>query len=468
MEGTMPKTAKDKRIDLTSGGMWKGIFRFSLPLMMSNTLQILFNMSDLAVVGHFSGARALGNVGSTSILVALITGFLIGIGAGINALIARHYGAGDHDAVSRGVHTSLIVAIAAGVTLLAIGQIFPRGLLILLNTKSELIDGAELYMRIYFLGMPALAIYDFGNGVLSAIGDTRKPLIFLSAAGVINVILNLFFVIVCKWDVAGVAAASVISQYISAGLIIRSLFRSKDSFALSFKKLAFHAEEARTVLSLGIPAGFQNAIFGISNLFIQAAVNSFDAVMVEGNAAAANADNLVYGVMGAFYVACTSFTAQNYGAGSRKRVSQSFGICLFFSFAVGSVFAGGVLLLGRQFLSIFTSETPVIDAGMKRLMIMGPSYAFSALMDTAISASRGLGKTLKPTIIVISGVCVFRVIWVYTVFAHFGTIPSLYLLYICSWFITGAAETIYYVRSYRRIFSDSLNNFGKLSQSNQL
>lgn len=435
--------------DLTRGPLKKQIFLFSLPLIASNVLQVLFNMSDIAVVGQFAGAAALGAVGSTTTLVTLFTGFLIGLSGGVNVLVAQHFGAKNEAEVRKTVHTAFLVSAAAGLLLAAAGICFARGLLELLHTKPELIDGAELYLRIYFLGMPALALYNFGNAVFSAVGDTKKPLFYLTIAGVVNVLLNLFFVIVCRLDVAGVATASAASQYLSMALTLGALFRRGDACALRLSAVRLDKKCTRKLLMLGIPAGLQSAIFAIANLFIQAAVNSFDATMVEGNSAAANADALVYDVMAAFYTACASFIGQNYGAGRRDRVRKSYLISMAYSFGVAAVMSAVLVLFGRQFLSLFTTEEAVIGAGMKRLVIMGCSYAFSAFMDCSIAASRGLGKTVAPMIIVISGSCVFRVIWIYTVFTYFGTITSLYLLYIFSWAITGAAEAAYFVRSYR-------------------
>ena len=312
-------------------------------------------------------------------------------------------------------------------------------------------DGAVLYLRIYALGMPALAIYNFGNGVLSAIGETKLPLIYLSIAGVLNVLLNLFFVIGCNLAAAGVAIASVIAQYVSATLVVAHLCRRKDSCRLYFSKLHFHKDAARGVLMLGVPGGVQNAIFAIANLFVQTGVNSFDAVMVSGNSAAMNADTLIYNVMGAFYTACASFMGQNMGAGNRERTIKSYRISLLYSFLAGAVFGGLLLIFGRQFLSLFASKPEVIDAGMERVKIMGFTYAISAFMDCTIAASRGIGKGVVPTVIVIMGSCVFRVIWVYTIFAYVGTIASLYLLYAFSWAITAIAEIVYFKVCFRKL-----------------
>ena len=435
---------------LTEGPLARQILIVSLPLALSNLLQVLFNMSDVAVVGRFAGSTALGAVGSTSIFVTLFTGFLIGLGNGINVLVARFYGARNAESVHKTVHSALLVSLVAGVLLLAVGLFGSPALLRLLNTKEDLLPGAILYLRVYFLGMPALALYNYGNAVFSAIGETQKPLRYLSFAGVLNILLNLFFVIVCKLDVAGVALASTIAQCVSAGLILRALTRVQDSYALHLREIRFDPNMTRRILMLGLPAGFQNAIFAIANLFIQAGVNSFDSLMVKGNSAAANADALIYDAMAAFYMACASFMSQNYGAGKADRVKKSYLISLAYSFGVGLVLGGALRLFGREFLALFTTEPAVIDAGMKRVGVMAMAYCISAFMDCTIAASRGLGKTVVPTIIVIMGSCVFRVVWVYTIFARIHTIPSLYLLYPCSWALTAVAEMVYFVGSYKK------------------
>ncbi len=436
--------------DLTQGNLWKRILIFSIPLMLSNVLQVLFNMTDIAVVGQFAGSAALGSVGSTSTLVALFTGILIGMSCGVNVLVALHYGSKKPKEVMETVHTSAIVCFALGVLLTVTGVIYARDILQLLNTKEELIEGAVKYLRIYFIGMPALALYNFGNGVYSAVGETRKPLIYLSVAGVVNVVLNLILVIGFDLGVAGVAVASVIAQYISAALVLASLLSVKDIYGLSPKKLRIHQDKVKAILTIGIPSAMQYAIFQVANLFVQVGVNSFDAVMVEGNSAAANADALVYDVMAAFYTACSSFMSQNYGAGKKDRVLKSFLVSLAYSFGIGTLMGVSLVVFGENFLALFTKDAVVIEAGMKRLTIMGLSYGVSAFMDASIAACRGLGKSVIPTFIVIMGSCVFRVIWVYTIFAHFQTIPSLYLLYIFSWTITAVAEMIYFIAIYKK------------------
>lgn len=442
---------KKYEMDLCTGSLWKKIFMFSVPLMFTNILQVVFNMSDLAVVGNFVGPIALGAVGSTSILVTLFTGVLIGLAGGINAVTALFIGSGNKTELKQTVHTAALISLAAGVLITVLGIAFSRPILTLMHTKDELINDAVLYLQIYLLGMPALGLYNFGNAVLSASGDTKRPLYYLSFAGVLNVLLNLFFVIVCKMGVAGVAVASILSQYLSAVLILRVLFKSSAAFGLQLKELQITPDKAGRILKIGIPSAFQYALFAIANLFVQTGVNSFDHVMVEGNSAAANADPLVYDMMAAFYTACSSFIAQNYGAKKSDRILKSYLICLLYSFVVGLVLGVGLYLLRYPFLSLFTSDTTVVDAGIRRLSIMALSYSVSAFMDCTIAASRGLGKSIVPTIVVIMGSCVFRIVWIYTIFAHFRTIQSLYLLYVFSWTITAIAEIIYFVIVYRKV-----------------
>lgn len=450
--GDVQKMQREKQ-DLTRGPLGKQILFFSIPLIFSNLLQVLFNMADVAVLGKFAGTAALGAVGSTTTLVTMFTDFLIGISGGINVLTARHFGAKDKKNMVETVHTSLLLSIIVGFLLLFGGWIFSKGILLLLQTKHELLSGAVLYIRIYLLGMPALAVYNFGNAVFSAVGETKRPLYYLSLAGASNIVLNLFFVIVCHMDVAGVAAASVISQYISAFLIVRALVRSREIYALRLSDLHISRNNAGAVIHIGVPAGLQNAIFQMANLFIQTGVNSFSATLVAGNAAAMNEDAIVFSVMMAFYTACGSFMGQNYGAGKKERIRKSYLFSLAYAFGSGMILGALMVFFGPSFLRLFTSDAAVIEAGMYRITFMGLFLGFSAFMDCTIAASRALGKSFIPTVIVLLGACVFRIIWVYTIFAYFQTVPSLYLLYIFSWSITAFAEILYFIHVYKKHIS---------------
>ena len=438
---------------MVDGSLWKNMFLFSVPLMLSQLLQVLFNMADVAVVGKFSSAEALGSVGSTTILVSLFTGFLIGMGSAVNVRVAQHLGAQDKPRTRASIRTSFEICLSMGCIIMVLCLASARFILEMLGTKEDLIDGAELYFRIYALGMPALGVFNFGNGVLSAKGDTKRPLAYLMVAGILNVVFNLFFVIICNMAEDGVALASIITQYVSAVLILVHMGKQQDdcSFRLQDLKKGIDKSEQKRILGLGIPAGFQHSIFAIANLFIQGAVNTFDSVMVEGNSAAANADAIIYNVMAAFYTACSTFMGQNLGAAKHDRVLKSYFIGIVYSFLAGAVLGGALFLFGREFLSLFANDEAVIEAGLQRTGIMCFSYAFSAFMDCTIAACRGIGKSFAPTVIVIMGSCVFRVVWIYTVFAYFHTIPSLYLLYIFSWLITSVAEIICFAVNYRKL-----------------
>ena len=438
-------------ITMTEGSLYKNIFAFSVPLIFSQLLQVLFNMADVAVVGKFSSAAALGSVGSTSTLVTLFTGFLIGLGNGVNVRVAQYLGAKRDEDTCSCVHTALILCTLMGMLIAALCLLLAAPMLELLKTKDDLLAGAVLYFRIYALGMPALGIFNFGNAVLSANGDTKRPLTYLVIAGVLNVILNLFFVIVCGMAADGVALASILSQYVSAILILIHMSHLQDSCRLEAKALHLSIGETGRILGLGIPSGIQNAIFAVANLFIQVGVNSFDSTIVSGNSAAVNVDNVIYNVMAAFYTACSTFMGQNWGAGKKDRMIKSYYISLGYSFLIAAVLSTGFWLCAEPFLYIFTNDADVVATGIERMQIMCFSYAISAFMDCTIAACRGLGCSFVPTVIVVLGSCVFRVIWVYTIFAHFHTIPSLYLLYPFSWVLTAAAEIRYFIHCFRHL-----------------
>ena len=443
-----------KKIEMTQGSLWKNILLFSVPLMLTQVLEVLFNLSDVAVVGKFASYQALGSVGSTTMLVTLFTGFLIGLGAGVNVAVARALGSGNDRETEQTVHSSFVICTAMGLAVGLVCWIFARPMLVALNTKDELLEGAVLYLRLYALGLPANALYNCGNGIMSAAGDTKRPLIYLSIAGALNVALNLFFVIGLHMAADGVALASSIAQWVSAGLIVIHLLRSTDSCRLEVRKLRIHRAVSKRILFIGVPSGMQNAIFAFANLFVQMGINSFDAVTVSGSAAAANADTLMFNMMAAFYTACASFVSRNWGAGNTGRILKSFYISMLYASLTGAFFGGLLVIFGRQFLGLFANEPEVIEAGMQRLRIMGCSFFVAPFMDASIAASRGIGRSIVPTVIVIMGSCVFRVIWVYTVFAYFHTIPSLYLLYVFSWTITGTVEYIYFRRSYKKCLTE--------------
>lgn len=419
--------AKNKIRSFTEGSLYKSILFFSLPLMASQILQVLFNISDVIIVGKgiADSTVPVGAVGSTSTLLTLFTGFLIGLGAGINVKVAQYLGANKDDDVKKTVNTALILSVCMGLIIFAASFFFARG-------------------------MPALAIFNYGNGVLSAAGDTKRPLIYLTISGLLNIALNLFFVLRCGLDVEGVALASVITQYLSAIAVTVRLLNVKGAHKLEFKGFSVDKKKTGEILGLGIPAGLQNAVFSVANMFIQVGINSFPYKEVTGITTAMNIDTVIYNVMAAFNTACSTFIGQNYGAGKKKRALRCYFVTTLYACIAGLVLGAFAVFKGDLILALFDPDPEVIAAGMEKMKIMGFSFCLAPFMDNTIAASRGIGKSLVPTIMVILGSCVFRVIWIFTIFARIGTIVSLFLLYPISWAITAIAEIIYFAIAFKR------------------
>ena len=438
-------------MEMRTGNLWKNIVLYSLPLMFTNLLQVFFNLADVAVAGQFAGSIALGAVGSTTILISLTTNWSLGMGNGVNALTARYIGADDNERVKKCLQTGFWMCLATGIIVLTMGQFLAEPVLRMLGTKDELIADAIVYFKIYMLGSPAVAIYNYGNAVLSAAGDTKKPLKYLTAAGIVNVILNLVFVIVFHLGAAGVGISSVISQYLSAGLIFRDILTTDRIYRMRPNLKECDGDILKNMLKIGVPSLAQYSLFSVSNLFVQSAVNTFDHVVVEGNSAALNLDTIEFEMLNAFYIACTSFIAQNYGAKNADRIMKVYIVTTVYSFVFSFVTGLLFYFFRVPLLSIFTNDPEVIQSALTRVAIMALSYCISPFMDNAIAAARGLGQTAVPTVIVILGTVVFRIIWIYTIFAYFHTLPSLYLLYTIAWFLTAIAENIYFFREYGRV-----------------
>lgn len=445
---------KSIEMDMTQGSLFKKIFIFSVPLVITNVLQILFNMTDTAVVGRFAGYLPLGSVGSTGQMVFFCSGILTGLGGGVNVLAAICVGQKNYKDFEVTVRASAVACFCIGILLLVAGIFSATGILKLLNTKPELLHDAVVYFKIYMLCMPAMAMYNFGNAILSAQGDTRSPLLYLIAAGIVNVFLDLLLVIVFKLSVIGVGVATEIAQYISCILTLRKIYKvlSKNNFDFKYRQISSY--KILQIIKIGVPAGLQNAIFAIANLFIVAAVNSFDAAMVAGNAATMNGDNLVFNIMSAFYTAGATFIGQNLGAHKKKRILNSYFISMGYATIAGFVLGGVLFVFGQEFLSLFTKDQTVVDYAMQKFKIMTFSFGISAFMDGTIAASRGLRKTLVPSVMVFIGSCVLRVIWVFTIFAHFRTVESLFLLYPFSWAVTAVFEIVYFAIIYKKETAD--------------
>lgn len=444
-----------KSIDMLSSSLWKSIILYSVPLMFSNVLQVLFNMADVMVVGRFSGPLALGAVGSTTMIIQLETGILFGLSTGICAIVAFHTGAKEQDGVKKAIHTSVILSVILGVSLSLVGIVSARAFLSLLKTKVELINDATLYLRIYLLGAPALSLYNCGNAILTASGETKRPLVYLLISGVVNVILNLLFVIAFKLSVLGVALASVMSQYLSSFLILRYLVNTPNDYKIIPECIKYDRVLSKEILRIAVPCACQHALFSLSNLFVQGSINYFDHRVVEGCAAGGNSDPLVYDMMAAFYTASTGFISQNLGAGKIDRIKKTYIVTTVYSFITGLVLGGLLVLFKREFIMLFTSHEEVIKYGEIRVLIMGASYCISAFMDNATASSRGLGKTIGPTVIIVMGTIVFRIIWIFTIFRYYHTLESLFLLYVSSWVLTAIAANIYFCVSYAKIKKSS-------------
>ena len=423
-------------MDMCSGPLLGKILSYAMPLMLSGILQLLFNAADVIVVGRFAGHESLAAVGSTSALVNLLINVFIGLSIGANVLVAQYFGARKDREVSETVHTAVTVSLVCGVLLVVIGTFASAPLLSLMETPADVLDKASLYMRIYFMGMPVIMLYNFGAAILRAIGDTRRPLYFLMTAGVVNVLLNLMFVIVFHMGVAGVALATVLSQCISAALVCRCLAKSDGSYRLEFSKLRINRRMFGRIARIGLPAGFQGAVFSISNVLLQSSLNSFGSVAMAGSTAASNLEGFVYNAMNSIYQTNLSFTSQNIGGGKFSRINRILMLCLAVVTVIGLVMGGSFVLLGSNLLGIYSSDPAVIQNGLKRMMVICAPYFICGWMDVLVGSLRGLGYAVLPMLVSLTGACGLRVVWLYTVFQWHPTLETLYLAYPVTWLVT--------------------------------
>lgn len=442
----MGKTRKYE-IDMCSGAILPKMLRFAVPLMFSSILQLLFNAADIVVVGKFAGDESLAAVGATSSLINLLTNLFIGLSIGANVLVAKYYGAKQEEELQDTVHTAMAVSFLSGIFLTVIGIIGAPVILTWMQTPEDVLPLSVIYLRVYFAGMTATMAYNFGASILRAVGDTKRPLYYLTIAGAINVMFNLLFVIVFHWGVFGVGIATVISQVISAILVVRCLMREQGGIRLDFKNLKISRNKLLQIMQVGLPAGFQGMLFSLSNVVIQSSVNSFGSTIVAGNSAAGNIEGFVYVSMNAFYQAAISFMGQNVGAGQYKRVNRILFCALGCVTVTGLLLGNIVFLVGRPLLSIYTDSAEVVDAGMIRLSIIVTTYALCGMMDVMVGALRGIGYSVAPMIMSLLGACAFRLLWISTVFQveEFHTIRTVYLSYPVSWIITFLAHAITFV-----------------------
>ncbi len=429
-------------IDMCNGTIIDKLISFSLPLMLSGILQLLFNAVDIIVVGRFSGSESLAAVGSTTALINVFINLFIGISQGTNVLAARYYAAGKKKEMSDTVHTSITVAIISGIVMAFVGFFFARFSLELMDTPDNVIDKATLYMQIYFLGMPFFMLYNYGAAILRAIGDTKRPLYFLVVSGLTNAVLNMFLVIAFHLDVAGVAIATVISQMISCVMVLLCLYRTEGIYQLRFRKLGINRRVLRQILQVGVPAGIQSMVINFSNVLLQSSVNSFGATAMAGYTAANNLLGFLYVSVNAVTQACMSFTSQNFGVGKWKRMDRVLIDCILLSAFVALVLGFGFYFFGPEILQIYTADSEVISCGMDILVITTTTYFLCGIMDLFPGALRGMGYSAVPMLLSIIGTVGIRIIWIFMVFPYHRSLTVLFVSYPFSWLVTIIMQVI--------------------------
>ncbi|MBQ3099949.1 MAG: MATE family efflux transporter [Clostridia bacterium] len=443
---------KSGEIDMTNGPLAGKILLFSLPLIASGMLQLLFNAADVIVVGQYVGSDALAAVSSNTSLINLIINLFVGLSVGAGVTVSFYKGAKDDQGVSEAIHTSVALSIVTGITAMVIGLCVSKFALTLMNVPEKIFDQTLLYLRIYFLGIPAQMFYNFGAASLRAIGNTKHPLYYLAFAGVINVILNLIFVIFCGIGVAGVALATTISQYCSAILVFIHLLRSKGSERLIVSKIRFTASKLTRIITVGLPAGLQSTLFAISNVLIQSSINSFGEIAVAGNSAAGNIEGFIYIAMNAFYHSSQTFVSQNVGAKKPERVRKAFKICMLYVGLVGGIVSAAVYIFAPELLLIYLPDTPeAVNYALQRISVITVTYVLCGFMEVLTGTMRGMGRSVMPMLVSLVGTCILRVVWIYTVFAANPTLQILFISYPVSWILTSSAHFVCYLYSRKKL-----------------
>lgn len=432
------KKAKSYSMNLCEGSIVKNLFLFAMPLIASGILQLLFNAVDVIVVGKFAGENALAAVGSNGSMINLLINVFMGLSIGANVMVARYFAAKEEENLRKTVHTAITVSVICGIFIAFVGFFAARQLLTWMKSPAEVIDLATLYLKIYFLGMPANLAYNFGAAILRGIGDTKRPLYYLTFAGVINVVLNLILVVIFHMDVAGVAIATVVSQCVSAVLVLGCLMKEEGAVRFEMQYVGIDKQIFFKILQIGLPAGVQSSLFSLSNVVIQSSVNSFGAIVVAGNSAAQSVEGFAYIGMNAFSQAAVAFVSQNLGAGKYERINKIVATTMVSVLIVGIVLGNGVYLLGEPILSLYSDNALVIEAGLKRLSIICCMYAVCGLMDCIVGVLRGLGYSVMPMIVSLLGACAFRMVWIFVFFQieQFHTIDTVYWAYPISWTVT--------------------------------
>jgi len=435
-------------MDMCNGPLFSKILLFALPIMAMNILQLLFNAADMAVVGRFSGSGALAAVGATGAIINLIVNLFMGLSVGTSVIVAQDYGAGQPADVSRSVHTSIVISIIGGLVVMVLGLIFCVPLLVMMGTPNDILSLSALYLKIYFVGIPASMICNFGAAILRAVGDSRHPMYYLIISGIVNVILNLFFVVVLHMSVAGVAWATVISQYLTVLLIMICLIRSDGAIRFIPRQMRIDRHKLKSIVKIGLPAGLQGLLFSISNVLIQSAVNSFGSTMVAASSAAGNVEGFVGTTMNAYYNAAITFTGQNMGAKKYDRIDSIAKVCTVLIFATWILLGGGTLLFGRPLLGFYTSDPEVIDLGMLRMKVMMVAYFTCGTMNVFPGLTRGMGYSILPMLCTLVGACLMRIVWLATFFTWYPTVMMLFACYPVTWGLAGIGQvgSFFYAR----------------------
>ena len=440
-------------MDMTTGRLFPKLLAFAIPLALSGVLQLLFNAVDLVVIGNFSQTRviSLAAVSSNNSLINLFVNVAIGISLGVNVVMAQAIGEGNRDKAERTVYTSMLLALAIGLFVMLVGTIGARQFLIWMQANPEVIDKAHTYLFIYFFGAPANVIYNFGAALLRAKGDTRRPLLYLTIAGVINVVLNIILVVVAKMDVAGVAVATIVSQYISAALIVIALLREKGELKLDLKKLRFHKAELKHIVRIGLPSGILSSFFSIANIIIQSAVNTFSATVIAGNSTGISIEAFIYTSMNAVAGTASTFSGQNFGAGKYKRIKPVMLECCLIEAIVGILLGGLFMLLRHQLAGIYTGDQEVIRIAGERMMVILPFYFVCGVVEVLVGCMRGMNYSVMPTVASFLSVCVYRIVWVFVYFRAHRTPRSLWLSYPISWIINFAIDLVMILIVFRHV-----------------
>ena len=449
-------TQKKYSIDMTNGPLAGKILRFALPFMLGNMIQRLFNAADVVIVGKFVGDASQAAVSSTTSLINLLIDLFVGLGAGVNVVVARTLGGGDRSRISGVVHTTVALGLIVGSFLILIGEFFAPVLLRLMGSPEEIIDLSTVYLRVYFLGMPGELLYNFSSALLRARGDTKRPMYFLTLSGVVNVVLNVIFVVCFHWDVAGVAAATIISKYVSAGLVLWCLVRETGTMHLDLTKLRVEWDALKEIVRIGLPSGLQGCMYSLSNVTVQSAINSMGQIVVAGNGAAASLGTFINAAANAFGTSALTFAGQNLGAGKTKRVDRAVRWNLLYAIVVPTLVGLTFYALGPWLLGIYTDSPEVMEQGMLRMLMIGSMYGILGIVSVFSGVLRSMGHSTATMGITLLGTCGLRIVWVNTVFAAVGTSKSLYMCYPLTWAVTGLGLMVYFLIVRPRAYAKAL------------